>query len=140
MTPHRFGLTFLLAGFLALLGAGAHAHAQPAVVPGDATQTVQSAAQRVMKEVETRRAEFEADPHSLHEFVAAQMLDLMDRERATRLVLGMHARSAQPSEIDRFGMALARNLAARYGKVLLEINLNAPLVVVSETEMPRGEG
>lgn len=143
MNLNRFGLSLTLV--VGMLAPGAHAQEAPVMRAGAAQTTeamgfVQSNAQRVMEEVKNRHSEFESNPHALHDFVSDQMLELMDRDQATRLVLGVHARGASSSDIERFGTALAKNLAARYGKVLLEIDLNEPVMILGQSEMPRGRG
>ncbi len=137
-------LPLALAAALALPGA---AFAQQAAAPAAATaqagapsQLVLSNSERVLKTLESRRAEFTRDRAALQRFITGEFDQMFDRDYAARQVLGRHARGASDADVKLFGDALAENLMRRYGSSLLDFNTQLRVRIKSETPLPRGLG
>lgn len=137
-------LPLALAAALALPGA---AFAQQAAAPAAATaqagapsQLVLSNSERVLKTLESRRAEFTRDRAALQRFITGEFDQMFDRDYAARQVLGRHARGAADADVKLFGDALADNLMRRYGSSLLDFNTQLRVRIKSETPLPRGLG
>lgn len=137
-------LPLALAAALALPGA---AFAQQAAAPAAATaqagapsQLVLSNSERVLKTLESRRAEFTRDRAALQRFITGEFDQMFDRDYAARQVLGRHARGAADADVKLFGDALAENLMRRYGSSLLDFNTQLRVRIKSETPLPRGLG
>ena len=137
-------LPLALAAALALPGA---AFAQQAAAPAAATaqagapsQLVLSNSERVLKTLESRRAEFTRDRAALQRFITGEFDQMFDRDYAARQVLGRHARGASDADVKLFGDALAENLMRRYGSSLLDFNAQLRVRIKSETPLPRGLG
>lgn len=137
-------LPLALAAALALPGM---AFAQQATAPAAATaqagapsQLVLSNSERVLKTLESRRAEFTRDRAALQRFITGEFDQMFDRDYAARQVLGRHARGAADADVKLFGDALAENLMRRYGSSLLDFNTQLRVRIKSETPLPRGLG
>ncbi|MEG3048982.1 MAG: ABC transporter substrate-binding protein [Thermomonas sp.] len=113
--------------------------AAPAAL-GAASRTVQDSAGRVLATLDSRRAEFKANPAALNQFIKSEFTRSFDSDYAARLVLGVHARSAAPADVADFAAAMADNLTARYGSSLLDFNTKLQVKVKSETPLPGGRG
>lgn len=96
--------------------------------------------ERILKTLESRRAEFQKNPSALRQFVSSEFDNMFDRDYAARQVLGRHGRGASDTDIKAFGDALASNLMQRYGSSLLSFNTKLQVRVKSETPLPRGLG
>ena len=123
------------------------AFAQQAAAPAAATaqagapsQLVLSNSERVLKTLESRRAEFTRDRAALQRFITGEFDQMFDRDYAARQVLGRHARGASDADVKLFGDALAENLMRRYGSSLLDFNTQLRVRIKSETPLPRGLG
>ena len=123
------------------------AFAQQAAAPAAATaqagapsQLVLSNSERVLKTLESRRAEFTRDRAALQRFITGEFDQMFDRDYAARQVLGRHARGASDADVKLFGDALAENLMRRYGSSLLDFNAQLRVRIKSETPLPRGLG
>ena len=123
------------------------AFAQQAAAPAAATaqagapsQLVLSNSERVLKTLESRRAEFTRDRAALQRFITGEFDQMFDRDYAARQVLGRHARGAADADVKLFGDALADNLMRRYGSSLLDFNTQLRVRIKSETPLPRGLG
>lgn len=123
------------------------AFAQQAAAPAAATaqagapsQLVLSNSERVLKTLESRRAEFTRDRAALQRFITGEFDQMFDRDYAARQVLGRHARGAADADVKLFGDALAENLMRRYGSSLLDFNTQLRVRIKSETPLPRGLG
>ncbi len=132
---------------LAALALPAAAFAQQTAAPASATaqagapsQLVLANSERVLKTLESRRAEFSRDRAALQRFIASEMDTMFDRDYAARQVLGRHARGASDADVKVFGDALAENLMRRYGSSLLDFNAQLRVRIKSETPLPRGLG
>lgn len=123
------------------------AFAQQAAAPAAATaqagapsQLVLSNSERVLRTLESRRAEFTRDRAALQRFITGEFDQMFDRDYAARQVLGRHARGAADADVKLFGDALADNLMRRYGSSLLDFNTQLRVRIKSETPLPRGLG
>jgi len=99
------------------------AQSKPAFTTVDASDPVKlmdSAANIMVSELESRRAEFRKDPAKLSALVERVLLPHFDVDYAARLVLGKHWRTATPEQRQRFIDAFYGSLMSNYGDALLE--------------------
>lgn len=143
----RRALPIALAAALVLPAASAFAQqARPAAAPaataqaGSPSQLVLANTERVLKTLESRRAEFTRDRAALQTFVTSEFNTMFDRDYAARQVLGRHGRGAADADVKAFGDALADNLMRRYGSSLLDFNAQLRVRIKSEQPLPRGLG
>lgn len=142
----RRALPLALAAAL-VLPAAAFAQARPAAAPaastaqaGSPSQLVLGNTERVLKTLESRRAEFTRDRGALQTFINSEFDTMFDRDYAARQVLGRHGRGASDADVKAFGDALAENLMRRYGSSLLDFNTQLRVRIKSEAPLPRGLG
>ncbi|MBB3342519.1 phospholipid transport system substrate-binding protein [Luteimonas sp. RC10] len=139
-------LPLALAAALTLPAAAVFAQARPAAAPaaaaqaGSPSQLVLANSERVLKTIETRRAEFSRDRAALQRFITGEFDTMFDRDYAARQVLGRHGRGASDADVKAFGDALAENLMRRYGSSLLDFNTQLRVRIKSEAPLPRGLG
>jgi len=107
---------------------------------GSPSQLVLSNTERVLKTLESRRAEFTRDRGALTTFVNSEFNAMFDRDYAARQVLGRHGRGAAEADVKAFGDALAENLMRKYGSSLLDFNTQLRVRIKSEQPLPRGLG
>ena len=107
---------------------------------GAASRMVLDSAGRVLATLDSRRAEFKANPAALNQFIKSEFTRSFDSDYAARLVLGVHGRSAAPADVADFSAAMADNLTARYGASLLDFNTKLQVKVKSETPLPGNRG
>jgi phospholipid transport system substrate-binding protein len=86
----------------------------------DPAQVVQTAAQNMLKELDTNRDEYRKDPKKIDALVEKDLLPHFDTEYAARLVLGQHWRDATPDQRKRFIDAFYHSMIANYGKSLVD--------------------
>ncbi|UHH11877.1 ABC transporter substrate-binding protein [Luteimonas fraxinea] len=142
----RRALPLALAAAL-VLPAAAFAQARPAAAPaastaqaGSPSQLVLGNTERVLKTLESRRAEFTRDRGALQTFINSEFNTVFDRDYAARQVLGRHGRGASDADVKAFGDALAENLMRKYGSSLLDFNTQLRVRIKSEAPLPRGLG
>ncbi|MGO3128120.1 MAG: MlaC/ttg2D family ABC transporter substrate-binding protein [Luteimonas sp.] len=142
----RRALPLALAAAL-VLPAAAFAQTRPAAAPAAATaqagspsQLVLGNTERVLKTLESRRAEFTRDRGALQTFINSEFNTVFDRDYAARQVLGRHGRGASDADVKAFGDALAENLMRKYGSSLLDFNTQLRVRIKSEAPLPRGLG
>ncbi|MCD9029043.1 ABC transporter substrate-binding protein [Luteimonas sp. BDR2-5] len=139
----RSGLSLAL-GAVLLAAVPAIAGAQQPVTPstqaGSPSQLVLANSERVLRTLESRRAEFSRDRAELQRFITGEFDTMFDRDYAARQVLGRHGRGASDADVKLFGDALAENLMRRYGSSLLDFNTQLRVRIKSETPLPRGLG
>lgn len=112
----------------------------PAAAAGaSASEVVQSTSENILTQIKERRAEFKANDDVLQQFVHEQMEKVLDQGYTARLVLGLHARSATPAQIDAFGKALSDNLTRRYARALLEVDGSTKVKTLGETALRGGK-
>ncbi|MFZ9872411.1 MAG: MlaC/ttg2D family ABC transporter substrate-binding protein [Steroidobacteraceae bacterium] len=81
---------------------------------------IDTAANAMVTELESRRAELRKDPAKLGELVDRILLPHFDVNHAARLVLGRHWRTATPEQRQQFIDAFYGSLMSNYGDALLE--------------------
>lgn len=106
---------------------------------GTASEVVQRTSEHILSQIKERRAEFKADENVLQRFVHDEMDKVLDQPYTARLVLGLHARSATPEQIDAFGTALSDNLTRRYARALLEVDGKTKVKVLGQTSLRGGK-
>lgn len=140
MTIKRSTLSLLLGAALlapaALLVPAAPALA--ATTQGAPSQLVLENSTRVLRTLESRRAEFAADRGALDRFISTEFNKMFDRDYAARLVLGRHARGADAGDIKLFADALADSLTSRYGASLVSFDSGLKVKVNSESSLRGG--
>ena len=82
-------------------------------------EIVQETTSKTLDTIHSRRAEFEAEPALLREFVRNEVLALIDVEYSARLVLGRAGRGASDQQLEEFATALSEVLINRYADGLL---------------------
>ena len=136
----RSTLSLLLGAALlapaALLVPAAPVHA--ATTQGEPSQLVLENSTRVLRTLEARRAEFAQDRNALDAFISTEFNKMFDRDYAARLVLGRHARGADPADIALFADALADSLTSRYGASLVSFDSGLKVKVKSESPLRGG--
>jgi phospholipid transport system substrate-binding protein len=101
--------------------ARAQARAAPAVVDTSGpTQLIETSANAMIAEIESRRAELRKDPTQVDALVERILLPNFDSNHAARLVLGKHWRTASTQQRQRFIDAFYGSLMSNYGDALLE--------------------
>ncbi|MCR6664119.1 MAG: ABC transporter substrate-binding protein [Luteimonas sp.] len=143
--PRKALVLALSATLLAAVPALSFAQAAPAAPAaanpaGSASKVVLDNTQRVLRTIESRRAEFTRDRSALRQFINAEFATLFDRDYSARQVLGRHARGADEADIKLFGDALAENLLQQYGSSLLAFNTQLRVRILSERPLPRNIG
>jgi phospholipid transport system substrate-binding protein len=81
---------------------------------------IETAANAMVTELESRRTELRKDPAKLGELVDRILLPHFDVNHAARLVLGKHWRTATPEQRQQFIDAFYGSLMSNYGDALLE--------------------
>ena len=114
------------------------APALAATTQGAPSQLVLDNSTRVLRTLEARRAEFATDRKALDKFISSEFNKMFDRDYAARLVLGRHARGADPAEIKLFADALADSLTSRYGASLVSFDSGLKVKVNSEASLRGG--
>ena len=107
---------------------------------GAASRVVVDSAGRVLATLDSRRAEFKANPVALNQFIKTEFTRSFDSDYAARLVLGVHGRGAPAGDVADFAAAMADSLTARYGSSLLDFNTRLSVKVKSEAPLPGGRG
>jgi phospholipid transport system substrate-binding protein len=129
----------LVAATLALCIAAPALHAQQAAgTPAPATegpsQTVESAAQGILKALEGNRDAYRKDPAKMQQLVSQYLLPHLDTETAARLVLGAHWRTATPEQRQRFIDAFYHSMLSNYGSALAEFTADRMKVFPATAE------
>ena len=87
--------------------------------PFEGNQVVATTAVELAATIESRRAEFEADPRALHALIDALLLPNFDMQRGCRAILAEHWDAADAADRDRFVAAFYDYLVTAYGDLLL---------------------
>ena len=133
----------LAAALLATAPSVTLAQARPAATaaqPSAAARTVLDSSTRIINALQTRRAEFRANPATLRSYIDGELSRAFDRDYAARLVLGVHGRGASDADVKLFADAMADNLMQRYGSALLEIQGKPTFRLKSESPLPGNRG
>ena len=112
----------------------------PTAAQGQASGVVLDSANRILGTLDSRRAEFKANPAALNQFIKSEFNRSFDADYAARLVLGVHGRGAPVADVADFAAAMADSLTARYGSSLLDFNTKLSVKVKSEAPLPGGRG
>lgn len=110
-----FAITLLSAS-----AAFAQGKAPAAVDTSDPVKLIETSANIMISELDSRRAELRKDPAKLSALVERVLLPNFDVDHAARLVLGRHWRTATPEQRKRFTDAFYGSLMSNYGDALLE--------------------
>lgn len=111
-TRHPLGLATVLLT-LVFSSAGISATAGPAP-----DQTMRSAADRIIYELDNRRDEFERNPAEFNRLVEAQLSPHFDLDAISEAALGRYRRQATPEQYARFREAFGRMLLRNYSSVM----------------------
>lgn len=114
--------------------------ATTAAQPSAAARTVLDSSTRIINALQTRRAEFRANPATLRSYIDGELSRAFDRDYAARLVLGVHGRGAADADVKLFADAMADNLMSRYGSALLDIQGKPSFRYKSEQPLPGNRG
>ena len=114
MSNFRRSVSFLAA---LLVTAVAWGNTNP-VRPPD--EVVREVANSIVEQLNSRQAEFEAQPELLEEVVRQDLMPALDIEYSARLILGRAGRGATPEQIAAFSQAMSKLLISRYAQGLLE--------------------
>jgi len=85
------------------------------------SDTIQSAAQRTLNEIQSNRDAYRKDPSSVRLLVDKYLLPHFDTEYAARLVLGQYWRTANHEQRKRFIDAFYHSLLTQYGSALVDL-------------------
>jgi len=96
----------------------------------DPASIVKEAAGNILHIMESRRAEFTADPILLRDVVRQDLLPLIDLQHSARLILGKTVRTISPQQLDAFSEAMSTVLINRYADGLLEFRSDEQLEVM----------
>jgi len=84
-----------------------------------ASAVVAATAAELATTIETRRAEFEANPQALYALIDSLVLPRFDMRRGSRGILAQHWEASSSADRDRFVAAFYNYLVASYGTALL---------------------
>ncbi len=87
-------------------------------------QLAQTAANVLLKALDTHRAEYRQDPSRLRALVDAVLLPHFDTELAAKQVLARHWNAATPDQRQRFVTAFINSMFKNYGTALLDFSAN----------------
>ena len=96
------------------------ATAATSTTPQTPSDTIQSAAQRTLNEIQSNQDAYRKDPSKVRALVDKYLLPHFDTEYAARLVLGQYWRTATQEQRRRFTDAFYHSLLASYGSGLIE--------------------
>ena len=85
------------------------------------SETIQSAAQRTLNEIQSNRDAYSEDPSKVRPLVDKYLLPHFDMEYAARLVLGQYWRTANHEQRRAFIDAFYHSLLTNYGSALVEL-------------------
>jgi phospholipid transport system substrate-binding protein len=84
------------------------------------SQTIEDAAQGILKALEGNREAYRKDPAKMEQLTSQYLLPHLDTETAARLVLGQHWQTASPDQRQRFINAFYHSMLGNYGSALAE--------------------
>jgi phospholipid transport system substrate-binding protein len=108
--------------------------AAPKVDTSGPTALIETSANAMIEQIEARRDEFRQDPAKLRALVEEVLLPNFDVDRAARLVLGRHFRTATAEQRQRFLDAFYGSLMSNYGDALVEFSGDRIRVLPSKVE------
>lgn len=106
--------------------------AAPAVAADgrDPVKIVQDTTSSIFQTLDSRRAEFAADPAALRAMVRADLLPLIDLDYSARLILGKASRGVSEAQLGEFSEAMSDVLINRYADGLLEFRSDQQVEVL----------
>ena len=116
----RVSIVFAWLALAAPSAFGAAAASTSVVDASGPTQLIETAANAMLKELDTHRAEFRKDPSQLYAVVDRILLPFFDVDYAARLVLAKNWRTASAEQRKRFVSAFYHSLLNNYGDALVE--------------------
>jgi phospholipid transport system substrate-binding protein len=81
---------------------------------------IQTAASAMLKDLDTHRADYRANPDKVHALVDQVLLPHFDTDYSARLVLGRHWSTASEDQRQRFIKAFYKSLLDNYGDALVD--------------------
>ena len=139
----RVSIVFGLLAFAAPSAFSAAAATAPVTAPAAATsvvdasgptQLIETAANAMLKELDTHRAEFRKDPSRLYAVVDRILLPFFDVDYAARLVLAKNWRTASADQRKRFVSAFYHSLLNNYGDAFVEFTGDRIKVMPSKAD------
>ena len=139
----RVSIVFGLLAFAAPSAFSAAAATAPVTAPAAATsvvdasgptQLIETAANAMLKELDTHRAEFRKDPSRLYAVVDRILLPFFDVDYAARLVLAKNWRTASADQRKRFVTAFYHSLLNNYGDAFVEFTGDRIKVMPSKAD------
>ncbi|HET7314260.1 ABC transporter substrate-binding protein [Salinisphaera sp.] len=97
----------------------------PALASADPTppeQLARQTVQKVLNDLDGRRAELRNNPQELYALIERDLIPLIDLPYMSQLVLGRYWRQASPEQRQRFQAAFKNMLVRTYGSALLGFN------------------
>jgi phospholipid transport system substrate-binding protein len=86
----------------------------------DPVKIVEDTTSSIFQTLDSRRAEFAADPDALRAMVRKDLLPLIDLDYSARLILGKSGRGLSEAQLSEFSDAMSDVLINRYADGLLE--------------------
>lgn len=105
-----------------------------AATPEGPSETVQDAAQSILKALEADREAYRKSPAKMEQLVSQYLLPHLDTQTAARLVLGPHWRTATPEQRQRFIDAFYHSMLNTYGSALAEFTADRMKVFPTTVE------
>lgn len=90
--------------------------------PTPPEQLAKQAVQKVLKDMDGRRAELRKDPQKLHALIDQDLMPLIDEDYMAQLILGRYWREATPKQRERFKTAFKNMMIHTYGSALIDFN------------------
>ncbi|MES1936504.1 toluene tolerance family protein [Salinisphaera hydrothermalis EPR70] len=95
--------------------------------PTPPEQLARQTVQKVLNDLDGRRAELRNNPQELHALINRDLVPLIDLPYMSQLVLGRYWRQASPEQRKRFQTAFKNMLIRTYGSALLGFNDNVKI-------------
>lgn len=116
----KFPVVAVALALSALAGPEVHAASSASQAVEGPSQTVEDAAQGILKALEANRDAYRNNPAKMEQLVSTYLLPHLDTQTAARLVLGYHWRAATPEQRQRFIDAFYHSMLHTYGSALAE--------------------
>lgn len=95
--------------------------------PTPPKQLAKQTVEKVLDDLEGRRAELRNNPQELYALIDRDLVPLLDLQYMSQLVLGRYWRQASPDQRQRFQKAFKSMLIRTYGSALLGFNDNVKI-------------
>jgi phospholipid transport system substrate-binding protein len=126
----RLSLACVSMAALVCLALSPGAFSADAATTTDPVTIVKQAAGTILQTLQSRRAEFTADPTLLRGVVRQDLLPLIDLQHSARLILGKAARTISEQQLNAFSEAMSTVLINRYADGLLDFRSDEQLEVM----------